>query len=263
MSNRNLTGYEIPDENLSYSELKDRIIAECVRSLPAKERILLMAKKLEEDLALKDMICDQICTDLGDVTSERHIRRCLPDEYKQQKKRRDIEESTGGLRTLSANDDKVPEQKAMTVNSKGYEEAFEDVNRPKVESASEVMKNLQKELEDVSKERDILSNEVKMIKEKSQPELLKALQEMFYDKSGLLDAKQLQKISEKAGRDLETIVQRYNTIIKSAIESGEPVPLGTYIITKPDMKLVPVRIFVDFDKRDIEISLWEKKLAAN
>ena len=93
MSNRNLTGYEIPDENLSYSELKDRIIAECVRSLPAKERILLMAKKLEEDLALKDTICDQICTDLGDVTSERHIRRCLPDEYKQQKKRRDIEES--------------------------------------------------------------------------------------------------------------------------------------------------------------------------
>ena len=113
------------------------------------------------------------------------------------------------------------------------------------------------------KKRDILSNEVKMIKEKSQPELLKALQEMFYDKPGLLDAKQLQKISEKAGRDLETIVQRYNTIIKSAIESGEPVPLGTYIITKPDMKLVPVRIFVDFDKRDIEISLWEKKLAAN
>jgi hypothetical protein len=86
---------------------------------------------------------------------------------------------------------------------------------------------------------------------------------MFYDKPGLLDAKQLQKISEKAGRDLETIVQHYNTIIKSAIESGEPVPLGTYIITKPDMKLVPVRIFVDFDKRDIEISLWEKKLAAN
>ena len=47
MSNRNLTGYEIPDKNLSYSELKDRIIAECVRSLPAKERILLMAKKLK------------------------------------------------------------------------------------------------------------------------------------------------------------------------------------------------------------------------
>jgi hypothetical protein len=76
----------------------------------------------------------------------------------------------------------------------------------------------------------------------------------------LLDAKQLQKISEKAGRDLETIIQRYNIIIKSAIESGEPVPIGTYVITKPDMKLVPVRIMVDFDQRKIEISLWEKKL---
>jgi hypothetical protein len=100
MINRNLTGYEIPDEKLRYSELKDRIRAECVRSLPAKERILLMAKKLEEDLTLKDTICDQICTDLGDVTSERHIRKCLPDEYKQQKKRRDIEQSNSGLRTI-------------------------------------------------------------------------------------------------------------------------------------------------------------------
>jgi hypothetical protein len=78
-----------------------------------------------------------------------------------------------------------------------------------------------------------------------------------------MDAKQLQKISEKAGRDIETIIQRYNIIIKSAIESGEPIPLGTYVITKPDMKLIPVRIFVDINKRDIKISLWEKKLATN
>ena len=101
MLDRNLTGYKKPDENLRYSELKDRIRAECVRSLPAKERILLMVKKLQEDLTLKDTICDQICTDLGDVTSERHIQRCLPDEYKQVKKRRVTEESTGGLATFS------------------------------------------------------------------------------------------------------------------------------------------------------------------
>jgi len=261
MSIRNLTGYETPDENLRYSELKDRIRAQCVRSLPAKERILLMAKKLEEDLTLKDTICEQICTDLGDVTSERWIQKCLPEEYKQVKKRRITEESSVGLANSSPNDDKkVPEQKAMTVNTEGYEEAFEDVNRPNVESASEVVMNLQKKLEDVSKERDSLRNEVKVIKEKSQPELLNELHEKFYDKPGLLDAKQLQKVSEKAGRDLETILKRYTTIIKSAIESGEPVPLGTYIITKPDMKLVPVRIFIDFEKREIEISLWEKKL---
>jgi hypothetical protein len=37
--------------------------------------------------------------------------------------------------------------------------------------------------------------------------------------------------------------------------------MGLYIITKPDMKLVPVRVLVDFDKRRIDVSLWEKKLA--
>jgi hypothetical protein len=83
---------------------------------------------------------------------------------------------------------------------------------------------------------------------------------MFYDKPGLLDAKQLQKISEKAGKNLELVVQHYNTIINGAVESGDPVPIGMYIITKPDMKLVPIRLMVNFDKRKIEISLWEKKL---
>jgi hypothetical protein len=98
--------YSVPDEHLSYSELKDRIREECGKTLPKKERIILMAKKLEEDLTLKDMICDQICTDLGDVTSERWIQRCLPDEYKQQKKKRVTEESTSGLANSAANDGK-------------------------------------------------------------------------------------------------------------------------------------------------------------
>ena len=117
-----------------------------------------MAKKLEEDLALRDTICDQICTDLGDVTSERHIRRCLPDEYKQHRKK-ERKNTLVDYGHMSANDDKkVPEQKAMTVDNSGYEEAFEDVNRPNVESASEVVKNLQKKLEDVVKERENLRN---------------------------------------------------------------------------------------------------------
>ena len=63
------------------------------------ERILLMAKKLEDDLTLKDIICDQICTDLNDVTSVRHIQRCLPNEYKQRKRKKGKEESTGELAT--------------------------------------------------------------------------------------------------------------------------------------------------------------------
>jgi hypothetical protein len=249
--------YNVPDEHLSYSELKDRVRVECAVVLPKKERILLMAKKLEEDLTLKDTICDQICADLGDVTSERHIRRCLPDEYKLRKKK--AAAVANGHRSVNK-DKNVPEQKAMTVNTGGYEEAFEDVNRPNVESAAEIVKTLQKKIADVTTERDNLSSENKILKEKSQRELLKELQEKFYDKPGLLDAKQLQKISEKAGRDIETIVQRHNTIIRNAVESGEPVPLGMYIITKPDMKLVPVIVMVDFDRRNIEVSLWKKKL---
>jgi hypothetical protein len=85
---------------------------------------------LFEDLTLKDTICDQICTDLGDVTSERHIQRCLPDEYKQKRRKKGIEESTSQLPTNVAN---LPEQRSMTVENTGYEQAFEDVNRPNVE----------------------------------------------------------------------------------------------------------------------------------
>jgi hypothetical protein len=255
--------YEGPDEHLSYSELKDRIIEECARTLPEKKRILLMAKKLEEDLTLKDTICAQICTDLGHVTSERWIQKCLPEEYKQHKRKKVMEESTGELPNSSVNDGKnLPEQKAMTVDAGGYEEAFEDTDRgPNVKPASEIVELLKKKLEDVTNERDSLSNEVKIITEKTQPELLHELEEKFYDQPGMLDAKQLQKISEKAGRDLETMVQRYNTIIQNAVDKGGPVPLGTYIMTKPDMKLVPVRIFINFERKKITVSLWEKKLA--
>jgi hypothetical protein len=90
--------YSVPDEHLNYSELKDRIIEECMKALPKKERILLMAKKLEDDLTLKDTICDQICTDLKRVTSESHVKDCLPAVYKQQKKRTRLsEQSSSGL----------------------------------------------------------------------------------------------------------------------------------------------------------------------
>jgi hypothetical protein len=254
--------YDIPDEHLSYSELKDRVRVERARNLPEKERLLLMAKKLEEDLTLKDTICEQICKDLEHVTSVRHIRDVLPDEYKQQKKRRVKEESTYELRNSAANDQKkVPEQKSMTVNTSGYEEAFEDTSRgPDVQPASEIVDALKKKLNDIATERDNLSSEVKVLKEKSQPQLLHDLHEMFYDQPGLIDAKRLQKVSIESGKNLEIMLERYNSIIQDAIKSSNPVPICTYIITKPDMKLVPIRIHVDFDKRKIKMSLWEKKL---
>jgi predicted RNase H-like nuclease (RuvC/YqgF family) len=91
-------------------------------------------------------------------------------------------------------------------------------------------------------------------------EFLREIQEKFYDEPGLLKAKELEKISEKAGRDIETTLQRYNTTLGDVAELGLPIPLGTYIITKPDMVLVPVRVMINFDKMEVKLSLWEKKL---
>ena len=136
-----------------------------------------------------------------------------------------------------------------------------DALKKKLSDITSERDTLKKKLSDITSERDNLSSEVQVLKEKTQPELLKELQDKFYDMPGLMDAKQLQKISIQAGRDLETVVRRYNTIIRGAVESGEPVPMGMYIITKPDMKLIPVRVLIDFDKRRIDVSLWEKKLA--
>src|SRR5919108_5405807 len=90
MSITNLSqDYEIPDEKLSYSEIKDRIREEVASTLPKKGRIMLLAKKLEDDnLAIKDTICSQICTDFKDLISPDYIRKCLPEEYKQKSKMR-------------------------------------------------------------------------------------------------------------------------------------------------------------------------------
>jgi hypothetical protein len=260
MINEGSAGYETSDEELSYSALKDRIREECAKTLPEKKRILLMAKKLEDDLTLKDTICDQICTDLGDVTSERHIRKCLPDEYKQQKKRRDLEESISGLRNSAANDDKkVPEQKAMTVDTEGYEEPF-GRKRPDVEPASEIVKNLQKKIADVVQERDTLSNENKVLKEKTQPEMLNEIQERFYDEPGLIKGEKLQKVNETAGKNIVKMLERYNSTLNDSAVAGQPIPVGLYVIAKPEMVFVPVRFTVNFEKKRVDISLWERKL---
>jgi hypothetical protein len=252
-------GYETPDEELSYSELKDRIRMEVAKALPKKERVILMAKKLEDDLTLKDTICDQICTDFKDLIAEQYIRRCLP-EYKQHRKRV-TEESNDELRTKFVNDDKnVPKQRAVTVDTEGYEEAFEDIKRPDDRPASEIVKNLQKKLTDVTQERDSLSNEVQVLKEKTLPEMFKEIQETFYDEPGLIKGEKLQKVNEAAGKHIVKMLERYNSILNDAAIAGQPIPVGLYVIAKPDMVFVPVRFTVNFEKKRVDISLWEKKL---
>jgi hypothetical protein len=255
-----LDKYETTDEHLSYSELKDRIREECRKNLPAKERIVLMAKKLEEDLTPKDRICRQICTDLCDVTSERWVRKCLPDEYKQQKKRNKGTEQYAEL--TSANDDiNLPEHETITVDNHGYERPFDEMKRKDVEPASEIVKTLQKRVQDVTHERDDLSKKVEVLTEKTLPQMFHEIQERFYDEPGLVRGEKLRKAHEEAGKNLVFLIERYNSVLEEAVGKGQPVPVGLYIIAKPEMVFVPVRFTVDFNKRKLNISLWEKKLA--
>jgi len=261
-----LISYETPDEHLSYSELKDRIREECRKNLPEKERIVLMAKKLEEDLTPKNRICHQICTDLCDVTSDRWVRKCLPSEYKQQKKRNKGTEQYA--EQSSANDGKnVPEQETITVDNQGYERPFDQIKRSDDKPASEIVKSLQKKVVDITSERDDLSKTVddlsktvEVLKEKTQPEMFREIQERFYDEPGLIRGDKLRKVHEEAGKNLVFLLERYNSVLQDAVERGQPVPVGLYIIARPEMVFVPVRFTVDFNNKKLNISLWEKKL---
>ena len=79
--------------------------------------------------------------------------------------------------------------------------AFSRMNRGQdVRTESERIKKLEQRLNEAEEERlllrqerDELNTTVKVLKEKSTPELLKELQEKFHDQPGLIDAKKLQK----------------------------------------------------------------------
>jgi len=130
----------------------------------------------------------------------------------------------------------------------------------KIKKLGERITQVEEEKEMIRVENHTLKEENHILKEKTQPELLKELQEKFYDEPGLLDAKKLQKISMEAGKNLMILAERYNSILQEAVERGKPVPFGTYILTKPELKLVPIRIMVDFDRKRIRVELWEKRL---
>ena len=119
---------------------------------------------------------------------------------------------------------------------------------------------LERQLAEKTEQISELRKDNEGLQKDRQLEILREIQEKFYNEPGLLNVKELEKISEKAGRDIEPILQRYNTIVRNKVESGQPIPLGTYIIIKPSMALMPIRIMIDFDKREIKYSLWEKKL---
>ena len=166
------------------------------------------------------------------------------------------------LKNLLEQKKDVQQQKiASGAHGKGEETPLKDTDRPNVKSNFEKEKRLQKQPTDrTTGERDSLNNEYKILKEKPGQEYFQKFQEKFYNEPDILNAKELQKISMEAGKDLETnFFEGYGNIIQEAVESGKLVPAGTYIMTKPDMILIPIRISIDFNERKIKMSLWEKK----
>jgi hypothetical protein len=118
----------------------------------------------------------------------------------------------------------------------------------------------EKELDRLRSENYSLANEVKVLKEKTQPEMFKEIQERFYDEPGLMKGDKLQKVNETAGKHIIKMLERYNSILYDSAVAGQPIPVGLYVIAKPEMVFVPVRFTVDFNKKRVDISLWEKKL---
>jgi hypothetical protein len=148
-------------------------------------------------------------------------------------------------------------------------EDFSKMNRGQdVITEKERAKMLSKELEEADSERNMLKhenadlkNQVKVLSEKNTPVFPKEIEKKFAnDQKGVLDSKKMQKISMEAGKNLMILMERYNSILQEAVERGKPVPFGTYILTKPELKLVPIRVMVDFNRKRIRVELWEKRL---
>jgi uncharacterized coiled-coil protein SlyX len=159
-----------PDEELSYTELRDRIRNEVANALPKKERIMVLAKKREDNFTIKDTICGQICIDFKGVITGQYIRRCLPDEYKQQRKKRVKSSShlrNNGLPNEGMN---ALEQRAIDgCDIKKYTQAGmrreitqlraeNERLRKKARSIEELKKQLAEQVSELTKENENLKN---------------------------------------------------------------------------------------------------------
>ena len=230
-----------------------------------------LANKVEARGVPKNKVARQVAKELTarGVLSPTRIYEGLGIEYKRKYVKRVVEETFPQVENIPTEEASTNTHAVLVAATTGHSEALIGLNRrPEVITKTERERRLSKQLEEADNERtmlnreiDDLKNQVKTLSEKSSPELLKEIQERFADdQKGVLDAKKLQKVSMEAGKNLIILVERYNSILQEAVERGKPVPFGTYILTKPDLKLVPIRVMVDFNRKRIWVELWEKRL---
>jgi hypothetical protein len=239
--------YEIPDEKLSYSELKDRIRKEVAGALPKKERIMLLAKKLEQDLAIKDTICSQICTDFKDLISPDYIRKCLPEEYKQKSKMR-----RRACNTNIANDDKnVAEQRTVVIDaSTGQGTVSEIESEPK----EEIIIKLRKQLEEKDKQIATLQAS----------QNVQDIPQLVDDKIGPIKVQNLSRISEYDRRGLHVFAHRQGEKIRRRLTGEGHAAIKLYVMAKDGTTnikcVVPVVFTVNMIDRTTEMALDESRL---
>jgi hypothetical protein len=219
-----------------------------------------LANKVEARGVPKNKVARQVVKELTarGVLSPTRIYKGLGIEYKRKYVKRVTEETFPQVENIPTEESSTNTHAVQVVaTSTGHSETLTGMNR-----------RLSKQLEEADNERTMLKreiadlkNQVKVLSEKNTPELLKEIEEKFADdQKGVLDSKKMQKISMEAGKNLIILVERYNSILQEAVERGKPVPLGTYILTKPELKIVPIRIMVDFNGKRIWVELWEKRL---
>lgn len=257
-----------------------------------------LARRVEARGVLKNKVARQVVKELTarEVLTPSRIYEGLGIEYKRKYEKRIIEDTFPQGENIVREESSAPRAVLLETSSTGQIETLEYMNgRPdtKLEPEEQIktraprqkdqrlhnrdqqvaqlreqiarlelhIEELEKQLAEKEEQISRFRKDIDNLKKENLPELFQELQQMFNsDHLGLFDAKELQKISMEEGRDFETMIKHYNIVLKKAAEMGQPVPLGTYIMTKPDMKLVPVRIMIDFNEKNVEISLWEKKL---
>lgn len=257
-----------------------------------------LARRVEARGVLKNKVARQVVKELTarEVLTPSRIYEGLGIEYKRKYEKRIIEDTFPQGENIVREESSAPRAVLLETSSTGQIETLEYMNgRPdtKLEPEEQIktraprqkdqrlhnrdqqvaqlreqiarlelhIEELEKQLAEKEEQISRFRKDIDNLKKENLPELFQELQQMFNsDHLGLLDAKELQKISMEDGRDFETMIKHFNIVLKKAAEMGQPVPLGTYIMTKPDMKLVPVRIMIDFNEKNVEISLWEKKL---
>jgi hypothetical protein len=221
------------------------------------------AAELERVGMIPDMIAEAIVQGLRGYAEASYIRRCLDQKFKRKYRKLQKEENvlkpdihhknvlellTDGSQKGSEDFDRMNRGPSITTKSKAMEklnvsEDSDKMKRPGILPEPQRTEKLQQLLLSQSEEeKEMTKRENQILKKKAQPETLKELSEEFYDGPNIIDAKKLQKLSMDMGKDIEIRLYKHNAIVKDAVKADHPVPVGKYIMTKPEMMLFLLNI---------------------